>query len=206
MTRSLPKRSRSFTGRKWKNKLVRQFLAAALMGIFLVVLMETEAPIGSIIRQGITFTLSVENDWTPVIQETISPNSTESDGYKMVLPVSGIVEKNYGWNQDLGKKKPEWHGGIGIKAQKGEYVKAATFGVVERVHDYAGKNNIYIRHGKNIMTVYGDLGKIYVKPGQQVKEGESIGEVGSAQVYFEIRVRGATVDPLNYLRSNRDKI
>ena len=66
-------------------------------------------------------------------------------------------------------------------------------------------NYIIIDHGGNLATLYGHLQAIYVSPGQFVKQGDAIGEVGSTgwstdyHLHFETREYGVRVDPRNYL-------
>lgn len=53
----------------------------------------------------------------------------------------------------------------------------------------------------DVMTVYAHCKTIYVKEGQEIKQGQQIGEVGSTgnvtgpHLHFEIRKEGRYVDP-----------
>jgi len=68
---------------------------------------------------------------------------------------------------------------------------------------------IRIMHKNNLVTIYGHLSKIYIKPTQMVRQGEVIGEIGntgnaryngiSPHLHFEIRKNGVAVDPNEYL-------
>jgi len=194
--------------RKWKNKWIGQMLVSVMIGLVLLGVLGIRNDLSTAIRAGVMSVFSPENDWTPAIQEVVNLQTIEegTEG-KMVLPVSGIVIRNYGWYTPVNNEKPVWHTGIDIKAQKGEAVKAASGGTVET----SGGNSqsgyyLSIRHDRYVTTVYGSLGEIFVQPGQGVKEGEPVGKVGKSYVHFEIRVRGTAVDPLGYLRNNRGKV
>ena len=60
-------------------------------------------------------------------------------------------------------------------------------------------------HGEGVQTLYGHMSKLNVRPGQEVKQGQVIGYVGSTgfstgpHLHFEVRVGGQTKDPLAYL-------
>jgi murein DD-endopeptidase MepM/ murein hydrolase activator NlpD len=49
------------------------------------------------------------------------------------------------------------------------------------------------------------MNAVYVETGQEVNQGETIGEIGSTgfstgpHVHFMLKVNGSTVDPLGYL-------
>jgi hypothetical protein len=61
---------------------------------------------------------------------------------------------------------------------------------------------VMLKHRNGVVTVYGHLARIDVRPGDPVLGGALIGLVGETGkatqpgLYFEVRVRGASVDPL----------
>ena len=71
---------------------------------------------------------------------------------------------------------------------------------------FAGFGNLVILdHGLQTFSLYGDLLDISVKKGDRIEHGQALGTVGSsvtgpAGLYFELRVDGQTVDPLQWLR------
>ena len=108
------------------------------------------------------------------------------------------------WHPILGGMR--MHDGIDLGGRKGDPVYATGNGIVGLNNpDLMGYGNqILLEHGFGYMTRYAHLSKILVKPGQQVKRGELIGEVGSTgrsngpHLHYEVIYMGRVVDPLNY--------
>jgi murein DD-endopeptidase MepM/ murein hydrolase activator NlpD len=94
------------------------------------------------------------------------------------------------------------HDGIDYAAPTGTPVRTVGDGVV----DFAGWQNgygnvVHVRHAKGHVTVYAHLSKIQVKRGQQVEQGQFIGQVGATgwatgpHLHFELKVGGRQVNP-----------
>ena len=66
-------------------------------------------------------------------------------------------------------------------------------------------NYTCINHGNGIATCYGHQSVLMVKVGDQVKQGQVIGLVGSTgystgpHLHFEVRINGKVTDPLPWL-------
>jgi septal ring factor EnvC (AmiA/AmiB activator) len=79
-------------------------------------------------------------------------------------------------------------------------------GVVAFAGIFAGFGNLVIlEHGSRAFSLYGDLLTITVKMGARVERGQTVGSVGptpsgSDGLYFELRVDGQPVDPLQWLK------
>ncbi|MFN2915679.1 peptidoglycan DD-metalloendopeptidase family protein, partial [Escherichia coli] len=63
---------------------------------------------------------------------------------------------------------------------------------------------VIIKHNETYVSAYGHNRRLLGREGQQVKEGQSIAELGSTgtdrvKLHFEIRRQGKPVDPLQYL-------
>jgi murein DD-endopeptidase MepM/ murein hydrolase activator NlpD len=107
------------------------------------------------------------------------------------------------------------HEGIDLYAQIGTEVRAVRFGrVVEaRYHRNLG-NYVELSHPDNLVTIYGHLQEISVKPGQWVAQGEVIGRTGKTgnanhpkimpHVHFELRKNNLPINPLNWLEGQRE--
>lgn len=107
----------------------------------------------------------------------------------------------------FGPRGNRFHTGIDSPAQTGVSVVAAASGRVT----FAGASSggwgrlVVISHGSGTTTLYAHLSRVGVRVGQWVGAGRRIGRVGSSgtstgpHLHFEVRVRGAAVDPLGGL-------
>jgi lipoprotein NlpD len=96
--------------------------------------------------------------------------------------------------------------GIDIAGKTGQPILAAEAGQV--VYQGGGLRGygqlIIIKHDDDFLSAYAHCDKIYVKEGNVIKRGQKIADMGSsgtdrAKLHFEVRYRGAPVDPLDYL-------
>jgi murein DD-endopeptidase MepM/ murein hydrolase activator NlpD len=107
----------------------------------------------------------------------------------------------------FGPRGTSFHPGIDLPAATGAPVGAAAGGrVVFAAFHAAGYGNLVeIAHGNGVVSLYAHLSAISVRVGQAVRTGTWIGRVGAsgeatgAHLHFEVRVRGAAVDPLRAL-------
>ncbi len=130
---------------------------------------------------------------------------------KFINPLeNSIVTGVYG-SQRVLNGKPKWpHYGIDFAAEEGTKVKAMLDGKATMVENdlfYTGGTLIF-DHGHGISTLYMHLKDIYVKEGQNVKQGDIIGTVGSTGRstgphldvrlnWFNVRLDPSTVLDLN---------
>lgn len=100
------------------------------------------------------------------------------------------------------------HKGIDIAAPIGTPIYAAAGGVVTAAGSASGYGNrIIIAHGNGLSTLYAHMyaDTILVSPGQNVKRGQKIAEVGNAgrstgpHVHFEVLKGSTPVNPMSYL-------
>ncbi len=99
------------------------------------------------------------------------------------------------------------HTGIDFGAPMGAAVYAAESGKVIMASYYGGYGNtVIIDHGGGMTTLYAHNSALYVSNGQTVKRGQKIAACGSTgnstgpHCHFEVRINGATTDPMKYLR------
>lgn len=111
---------------------------------------------------------------------------TSRFGYR-TNPVSG----NYGF-----------HTGLDLAAAEGTEVSAAFYGRIEETgeNDVWGKF-ILMEHSDGFATYYCHLSEVFVKKDTVIRQGETIGLVGSTgwstgpHLHFEVRINGVRVDP-----------
>jgi peptidoglycan hydrolase-like protein with peptidoglycan-binding domain len=122
--------------------------------------------------------------------------------YGLARPLRGRVGDGFG------PRGNRFHAGIDIPAASGRAVRAAARGRIRHAGwTSSGYGNLVtIRHRGRVRTMYAHLSKIRVRRGQRVSAGTVVGRVGSSgastgpHLHFEVRVRGAAVDPLPALR------
>jgi len=158
------------------------------------------------------------------IESRIQATITAAEGYdiqytggKMIWPIakSGTyITSAYGSREHPVQGVVKFHSGIDIgNAGFGAPVVAAADGIVILAGVNGGYGNcVMIKHGDGLVTLYGHGQKILTQVGAEVKQGDVIMEVGSTGIstgphlHFEVRVNGATVNPLTYLTSNENTI
>lgn len=81
-------------------------------------------------------------------------------------------------------------------------VRVAADGEVMNIAHGDGEERVVrIRHNNGLETLYGNLLECYVTEGDQVYEGDIIGETAAKQpVYFEVRRNGRSIDPVPMMR------
>jgi septal ring factor EnvC (AmiA/AmiB activator) len=95
--------------------------------------------------------------------------------------------------------------GVEIAAGAGAPVAAVHPGTISYAESFTGLGNVVIiDHGSNAFSVYGYLESIGVGQGTIADAGTELGRVGSAPagppaLYFELRVDGRSVDPIQWL-------
>jgi murein DD-endopeptidase MepM/ murein hydrolase activator NlpD len=115
----------------------------------------------------------------------------------VAAPVTGL----------FGPRGHRFHSGIDYPAARGTPVTASASGRVT----FAGWSPggwgylVIIDHGGGLRTLYAHLSRVGVRVGQRVATGRRIGRVGASghatgpHLHFEVRLRGAAVDPLGGL-------
>jgi hypothetical protein len=107
----------------------------------------------------------------------------------------------------FGPRGDRFHAGIDLIASQGTPVQAAASGRVVFAGFASGGwgRLVVVLHSGGVRTLYAHLSKIDVRLGAMVATGTRVGLVGSSgdatgpHLHFEVRVRGAAVDPTGAL-------
>lgn len=119
-------------------------------------------------------------------------------------PLRFIRPLQTGIGDRFGPRGSTFHTGIDFPSRTGTGVRAARYGRVSYAAWMPGGWGylVSIAHGNGVRTMYAHLSRIDVRVGRRVAAGHQIGRVGSTghstgpHLHFEVRLRGASVDPL----------
>lgn len=121
---------------------------------------------------------------------------------KLRAPVSGKLAARFGAKRGSG---PSWKG-MFIKADEGAEVRAVAGGRVVFAKWMRGFGNlILVDHGNEYLSIYGNNQALLKREGDAVKGGEAIASAGNtggneeSGLYFEIRHKGAPIDPAGWV-------
>lgn len=130
--------------------------------------------------------------------------STAGEGLKAGLrwPVRGTVMARFGTDRPEGGV---WRG-ILVRADEGTPVHAVAAGTVVYSNWLRGFGNLLIvDHGQQFLSVYAYNQSLLKQAGDPVRPGDTVALAGNtggqldSALYFEIRHRGAAVDPVTFL-------
>jgi septal ring factor EnvC (AmiA/AmiB activator) len=118
-------------------------------------------------------------------------------------PADGVVSAKFGRATRGG---PAPSRGIELSLPEGEAVRAVHEGTVAYADPFTGYGNLVIvDHGDRAYSLYGHLSALSVKKGDRVEASTTVGVAGrnpsgNPSLYFELRVDGNAVDPLQWLK------
>ncbi|ASV56625.1 lipoprotein NlpD [Lelliottia jeotgali] len=138
----------------------------------------------------------------PVVSSTVPTASSSSSSAPISAwrwPADGKVIENFSSSEGGNK-------GIDIAGSKGQAIIATADGRVV----YAGNalrgygNLIIIKHNDDYLSAYAHNDTMLVREQQEIKAGQKIATMGSTgtsstRLHFEIRYKGKSVNPLQYL-------
>ncbi|HET6452061.1 MAG TPA: M23 family metallopeptidase [Spirochaetia bacterium] len=128
-------------------------------------------------------------------------------GNLFLYPVVGRISSYFGERSDPFTGVPNFHNGIDIVNRPGTPIRAAMDGTVADVgFNYNYGNYVILKHAGGYQTLYGHMIRYLVSRGEKVKQGDTIGELGTTgystgpHVHFSIFRNGVAVDPLRFLK------
>ena len=152
----------------------------------------------------------VKGGYAMTKSERILSSTFAGNKGRLPFPLSGSykIVGYFGVHQHKELSKIETNNnGIDIETTSGNEAKAVFDGVVSRVFTLPGYNNsIIVRHG-NYLTLYSNLEQTYVKQGNTVKTGQTVGKIytdkengNSTLLHFEIWKEQTKLDPLSWIK------
>ncbi|MFH1727706.1 MAG: M23 family metallopeptidase [Pseudomonadota bacterium] len=142
---------------------------------------------------------------------SIKNNKLVLAGEALQMPLKGAKpSSHFGMRNHPIDGKRKMHTGIDIPRRMHSEIKAAMSGKVIFSGSQDGYGNvIVVEHKKGYSTLYGHNSKNNVKAGEIIKQGQTIGIVGSSgnstgpHLHFELRKDGKYLDPMNYLKTGK---
>jgi septal ring factor EnvC (AmiA/AmiB activator) len=120
-------------------------------------------------------------------------------------PAEGVLSARFG-PRAQGTAGPPVRNGIELSLAEGHAVHAVHEGTVAFADLFSGYATLVIvEHADKTYTLYGHLGSATVHKGDRVETGGTVGVAGrnpsgNPSLYFELRVDGKAVDPLQWLK------
>ncbi len=156
--------------------------------------------------------VEAKGDQLSIVENELLDERVRRNLLPTALPVHGAWDSSsFGRRIDPFSGRLSNHTGVDFSAEKGTPIYAAAGGVViyAQFHPEYG-NMVDIDHGDDLSTRYAHASKLLVAPGQLVKRGQLIAEVGStgrstgSHLHFEVRVKEVPKNPNRFLQMARD--
>ena len=136
-----------------------------------------------------------------------SSGATNTGGWLYPLPYQCQVTDSYGYRtHPVTGKRGTWHNGVDLAAGSGTSIYASKSGTVTTaVNSSIWGNYVVINHGDGFSTLYAHMQGLIVSVGDYVKQGQTIGYVGSTglstgpHLHFTIYYNGSDVNPMSYI-------
>jgi hypothetical protein len=137
----------------------------------------------------------------------ITGSADKKGNITFIMPVQGKITDGFGPRTPPTPTSSSYHKGIDVAASEGSPIVASAEGqVISCGPDGSYGNVTRIKHPNGYTTVYAHQSRIGVRMGQNVRQGERIGAVGTTgdstgpHLHFEIRnAGGAPIDPMKVI-------
>lgn len=126
----------------------------------------------------------------------------QSNNNPFFFPCTGATAINMEYGMT---KTKEFHPGVDMAVKSDSPVRCCFDGVVRLARIYGDYGRVVVvRHYNGLETVYANLSKIMVKPGQILQSGDIIGASGSSnkgveQLHFETRFMNECFNPAMFI-------
>lgn len=139
------------------------------------------------------------------LKRATRPRNTDEDWFagKFVWPSTGPISGVFGSQRIFNGEPRNPHYGVDVAAPTGAKVIAPADGIIRLAEPdmFFEGGLIFIDHGQGVISMLMHMSRIDVKSGQQVKQGDTLGAVGSSgratgpHMHWGMLWRGAHVDP-----------
>ena len=125
---------------------------------------------------------------------------------QFILPVSGPISTQFGERRVYENGSyGNYHSGVDFAVKEGTSVISSYQGVVTYIGNLPIRgDSVVIDHGGGVLSGYHHLSKTLVSLGQEIMQGQEIGEVGSTgfstgpHLHWEILLFGVPIDPMQW--------
>lgn len=136
-----------------------------------------------------------------------SAKGTSLDNYFVnanpVMPVKDArITSRFGYRIHPITEKRGFHTGLDMAAAEGTPVSAVYYGKITKTgEDDSWGKYVLVEHSEGFETFYCHLSEIYVQDGAVIRQGETLGLVGSTgmstgpHLHFEVKINDIRVDP-----------
>lgn len=123
-----------------------------------------------------------------------------------IYPMQSVITSPFGSARVFNNELKSYHSGTDFRAKIGTEIYASNRGkVVIAKHRFLAGGSVVLDHGEGIFSMYYHCSEIKVEVGQIVEKGDLIalsgatGRVSGPHLHFGILIRGAQVDPLDFI-------
>lgn len=125
---------------------------------------------------------------------------TKQEIQQPISPVEGKIIHQFGWRKEKQKEVEEWRYSPGLdwQVEGTQDVKAVLPGKVEAVEKRSDLGyTIIISHQQNLESLYGYCTGVTVKPGEEIKQGQSVAQIQD-KFHFRMLKNNQPFDPKEY--------
>lgn len=147
-------------------------------------------------------------DTVPETQSLLEEKQVEGipeENYKVIWPYNGEITSKFGERDSEDVRVSNNHTGIDIAGNIGDKIVSAIDGKVIMVSEEGNLGKHIKIENDEFTTIYAHCNNIYVAEGDEISQGQEIGEIGStgnstgSHLHFEIIRAGDYIDPLTII-------